>query len=141
MNAHIYATEYHTPLNKTTSFSFHLKSSQCAYLQQGVVDFWDILKELLSNYWFYNIGKSKNVHTPNKLSSGQHKLSLIIWMSFVVCLFALQRYCSNGLKLKYICTLHVQKFVVGEIFFKKVSETQFLKDAYQGCIYLIKNTI
>lgn len=66
MNAHIYAAEYHTPLNKTTSFSFHLKSSQCAYLQQGVVDFWDILKELLSNYWFYNIGKSKNVHTPNK---------------------------------------------------------------------------
>lgn len=32
MNAHIYAAEQHTPLNKTSSFSFHLKSSQSMFL-------------------------------------------------------------------------------------------------------------
>lgn len=122
MNAHIYAAEYHTPLNKTTSFSFHLKNSQCAYLMQGVVDFWGILNELRSNYWFYNIGKTKKGHTPNKLSSGQHK-TIAHYLDCSV--FCYVHFCSteilfcetsctihqNGLKLKYICTIHVFKIL------------------------------
>lgn len=35
------------PLNKTSSFSFHLKSSHCAYLLQGFFDFWEIYKKAL----------------------------------------------------------------------------------------------